>query len=464
MVTHDTHPLSPTDELAWLRSRVAEQDAELDRLRGEADTAPGGPARATGPSKPVGQVRRERLRSATAIALITLACVLAPLAVVAKWAKSEISNTDRYVQTVAPLASNPDIQRAITDNVTTAIFNYVDVQGLTDQAVTALGTLDLPPLVVRQLQGLGTPLANGIESFVHGQIGKIVASPAFENAWNEANRTAHAELVNLMSGQTSNGGITAENGIVSIHLGPFIDQVKAQLSAQGLSIVDNIPHINPSFVLFESKDVTKAQRAYRMLNNLGTWLPVIALVLLALGVYVAKGHRRALLLGSLGVVCGMFLLAVALSLGRAFYLNAVPTDVLPQDAAAALFDTLVRYLRNALRVTALAFVVIALGAFFTGGTATAVAARRTLARGIGWLRGGAESAGLRTGPVGSWVYTHKRWLWAALATLGVLTIFIAGQPSVQLILVTALLVLLAAAVVEFLGRPPRPDSGAAAHA
>ena len=29
-------------------------------------------------------------------------------------------------------------------------------------------------------------------------------------------------------------------------------------------------------------------------------------------------------------------------------------------------------------------------------------------RGIGWLRGGAESAGLRTGAVGVWVYAHKQ--------------------------------------------------------
>jgi dolichyl-phosphate-mannose--protein O-mannosyl transferase len=33
-----------------------------------------------------------------------------------------------------------------------------------------------------------------------------------------------------------------------------------------------------------------------------------------------------------------------------------------------------------------------------------------VAHGIGWLRGGAESAGLRTGAVGTWVFAHKKLL------------------------------------------------------
>jgi hypothetical protein len=31
-----------------------------------------------------------------------------------------------------------------------------------------------------------------------------------------------------------------------------------------------------------------------------------------------------------------------------------------------------------------------------------------MARAIAWLQGGAEQAGLRTGPVGTWVGAHKR--------------------------------------------------------
>ena len=56
-----------------------------------------------------GPVPRQRWRTILAVVLIVLGCVLAPLAGVAVWARNQVTNTDRYVRTVAPLASDPAI-------------------------------------------------------------------------------------------------------------------------------------------------------------------------------------------------------------------------------------------------------------------------------------------------------------------------------------------------------------------
>ena len=53
--------------------------------------------------------------------------VLAPLGVVAVWARNQVTNADRYVATVAPLAEDPAIQQAITDQITAQVFTYIDV-------------------------------------------------------------------------------------------------------------------------------------------------------------------------------------------------------------------------------------------------------------------------------------------------------------------------------------------------
>jgi hypothetical protein len=74
---------------------------------------------------------------------------------------------------------------------------------------------------------------------------------------------------------------------------------------------------------------------------------VIVLILIVLGVYVARDHRRALVGAGLGVALGMLVLALAIF--RSIYLNGVPADVLPHDAAAVLYDTIVRFLRAGLR-------------------------------------------------------------------------------------------------------------------
>ena len=84
-----------------------------------------------------GPAGRQRWRTIVAVLLIVLGCVLAPLAGVAVWARNQVTYTDRYVATVAPLASDPAIQQAITDRITAQVFTYIDVQGLTTQAVDA---------------------------------------------------------------------------------------------------------------------------------------------------------------------------------------------------------------------------------------------------------------------------------------------------------------------------------------
>ena len=77
---------------------------------------------------------------------------------------------------------------------------------------------------------------------------------------------------------------------------------------------------------------------------------------------------------------------------RTIYLDGVPAQVLPHDAAAVLYDTIVAYLRLGLRTILVLALVIAAGAFLTGQSVTALRTRQRLAAGIGWLRGGAEHA------------------------------------------------------------------------
>ena len=75
------------------------------------------------------------MRTFWSTVLIVTACLLAPLSMVSVWARGEVTDTNRYVQTVAPLAQDPAIQQAVTNRITEQIFTYVDVQALTSDAV-----------------------------------------------------------------------------------------------------------------------------------------------------------------------------------------------------------------------------------------------------------------------------------------------------------------------------------------
>jgi hypothetical protein len=434
-----------------------DERAELERLRAELVTLRSQARRAetAGPADGgiTAPAARQRWRMVVATVLIVLGCVLAPLAGVAVWARNQVTNTDRYIATVAPLASDPAIQNAIADQITAQVFTYLDVRGLTTQAVDALAQRgNLPPRVADQLQALSTPIANGIQSFTRTQVGKIVQSQAFADAWVQANRLAHQELVKALTGE-GGGAITVENDTVSINLAAFIQTVKGQLVAAGFTLAERIPQVNASFVLFQSKDITRARSAFNLLTTLGNWLPFIALLLLALGVYVAKDHRRALMGAGLGVAVAMLLLALGLAVFRSIYLDAVPAAVLPHDAAAVLYDTIVRFLRAGLRTVFVLGLVVAAGAFLTGQSISAIRTRQGLARGIGWLRRGAEGAGLRTGPVGTWVHANRRALRIGAVALASLALVFWTRPTGKVVIGLALALLVVLVVIEFLARP-----------
>jgi transposase InsO family protein len=437
------------------QARLSDQErSELERLRAEVASLRAQVRQGGGDRVPA--ARRRQWRTLVATLLIVVACVLAPLSMVAVWTRNQVTNTDRYVATVSPLARDPAIQAAIADQITSQVFTYIDVRGLTTQAVTALterGTL--PPRVADQLQAFAVPIANGVESFTRDQVGKVVASDAFADAWVQANRVAHQELVKALTGE-GGGAITVQNDTVSVNLAAFIQTVKQQLVAAGFTLAERIPEVNASFVLFQSKDITRARSAFNLLNTLGVWLPIVTLVLLVLGVYVARDHRRALVGAGLGVAAGMLLLALALAVFRSIYLDAVPASVLPHDAAAVLYDTIVRFLRAGLRTVLVLGLVVAAGAFLTGTSVTAVRSRQSLARAIGWLQGGATRAGLRTGPVGTWVGAHKRALRIGAVVVAALALVFWSRPTGKVVIGLALALLVVLAIIEFLGRPAQP--------
>jgi hypothetical protein len=133
--------------------------------------------------------------------------------VVTVWARNQFTNTDRYAATVAPLATDPAIQNAIADQLTA-------------------------------------------QSFTRTEVGRIVQSPAFADAWVQANRLAHEELIKALTGE-SGGVITVENDAVGINLAAVIQTVKQQLVAARFTLAERIPQVNASFVLFQSKDITR---------------------------------------------------------------------------------------------------------------------------------------------------------------------------------------------------------------
>ena len=423
----------------------ADERAELERLRAVT---------AELESQGTGKARRRHMswRTPVSLVLIIIGCILAPVAVIGVWAGNEVSNTGRYVATVEPLIHDPAIQNVLADRITTQITSRLNITGTINQAAAQLNTRGLPK-ISSLLTQFSPQITSSVTGFIHSTVHSVVSSPAAATAWVQVNTVAHQAVVKVLSGQ-GNGAISTSNGQIVLNLGPFIAVAKQDLVAKGFSLASSIPPVSPTFALFQAKDLGKAQSLYRLVTTLKIVLPILALVLIAAGVYVARGRRRALVGAGLGLAASMLILGIGLAIARAIYLSSVPSSTLPTDAAGAAYDALVHFLRQGLRIVLVVGLVVAIAAFFTGPSHTAIQTRSGIKSGMEWIRNYGERRGVSTGPVGQWTYLHRRSLRIGAVALAALIFVFWGEPTVLVVILIVVLLLVVLGLIELIGRPP----------
>ena len=442
----EPHPATDGPELS------PDERAELERLRQETaklrGQEPGAPRR-----------RRFSWRMPVSIVLIVLGCILGPVAVLGVWAGNEVSDTGRWVATVEPLIHDPAIQNVLTDKITTEITNRLNVTGTINQASAQLNDRGLTR-ISSLLNSFGPQIASSVTGFIHSTVHRVISGPRVAKLWVQVNTTAHQALVKVLSGE-GNGAISTSNGQIVLNLGPFIAVVKQDLVDHGFSLASNIPPISPTVALFQAEDLGKAQAGYRLIKTLKIVLPILVIALLAAGVWVARGRRRALIWAALGLAASMLVLAIGLLIARSIYLNSVPPTVLPGDAAAAAFDAMVHFIKVGLRVVLAVGLVVAIGAFFTGPSRAAIQTRSLLKSGLSRIRNYGETRGVSTGPFGEWTYAHRHVLRIGAVALFALIFVFWGDPTGLVVIVLVIFLLLVIGLIELIGRPPAKPGTAA---
>ncbi|MFJ8675424.1 hypothetical protein [Streptomyces sp. NPDC093589] len=288
------------------------------RVSGRAPEADAGP-----------RARRRPARALAGGALLLIGTLLLPLSLAAVWARTELTDTDRYVAAVAPLAANPAVRDAIVDDVTNGVMEHVQLDGL----LQAIPRAQRPALRER--------FTRGIREFVDKQVRQVVTGRSFPAVWTGVHRTAHQALDGTL---TSSG-----DAPVTLDLTPVVERVRHQLSANGLGIdiAQRVPHTNAEIVLLKPPEVPPFRTAYRSVRTAAVLLPPAAALCLPAGLLLARRRRRALICTAAGCAAGAALLAAALVLARTRLLDALPAMV-SRPAATAYADALTSPLRTGL--------------------------------------------------------------------------------------------------------------------
>jgi hypothetical protein len=432
-------PSADEEELARLRAEVALLRAQIPPERGD---------------------RRGWWRPVVVTLLVTMAALLAPLSVLATWANGQIQDTDRYVETIGPLASSPDVQDAIAARVEEVIFEYLDIDEAADELITAITARGISEPAAVTLQAAAGPLAAGIRNFVSGRILALVQSERFEQAWVEANRAAHSTLVAALTGE-GDGAVDIEQGTVTVNLASVIDTLKQQLIEAGFGIADRIPEVDATFTIVESEDLAKVQNLLGLLDELSTWLPVIGLGMLGVAIVIARDRRQAVFAAGMAVAGSMLLLGATLNVIRPFYLDALPAST-SSAAAGVVYDQLVSFIRFALRGVLVMAVTLAVAAWLSAPKGAGAAARAGLVRGIAAMRSGRTRAGLNTGRFGAALGQYRSAIRVGvLAVAAILYLSLAhptGGTALGFVIVTAVVLTL----LEVLASAPPAEATPAA--
>jgi hypothetical protein len=444
-------------------------DAATDATATEAAATPESPEGGV-PSRSPQQLHwRRRL----VLVLVVVTCFGVLASTVAVWTHRTLLNTDQWVDTVGPVASDPDVQAALTNYLTTQVFSVIDAQGLLQEA--------LPDRV----SFLAQPMSSAIQQFVHDTIAKLLATDQFQNLWVGINRIGHQVVVNVLRGDTRL--VQTANGTVAINTLPVLaralqavaqrvpglfddrpiptditfdtpaDQARQELSA---ALGRDLPPDFGVFTLFQSDQLAAAQNAVELFDR-GVWALVIVTILCGIAAIVLSVRRRRTILQiGIGVVLGMGIAVGLIAAVKNLVLNLI-IDPTNRAAAAATLSRVVDSFNVWARALLVLGLIAALGAFLTGDHPWAKGLRHLVSRAGGTAGAKAASAYRnRGGQPFPWVAKHRGELAVAGAAIAVLWLFLADVTLGLLVVVLVLLALYELGIYALSGRPSLTDDDA----
>jgi hypothetical protein len=391
---------------------------------------------------------------------VVLASLLIPIAVLSAWAITTVTNTDRYVATMSPLARNEIVTEHLATRATDALFSTHAVQNKITDA--------LPP----QAKPIVQPVVTQVKSYVHGVALQVFQSPKFGVLFDALNRRTHQTVVDVLTGkQTELTQALGTGNQVVLNLTPALNQLIDTLNSRGVTLFNPLKtilaeHGGLGFTVVEKSQVSKFSSLFNTVVTLGWAVPVIAVVLGVLGIVIAVERRKTLLRMALGVGLFALVLLGALAYLRTVFLSQASVHQLNSDVAGAVWDTVLRFLKQDMRWTLLAAVLVAFGAWVAGPAQYAVWIRTKVAAGARWVwaqvraltssagRGLSGSSGARK--TGAWVEEHVNGLRILGIVVGGLVLLLGGDVSgwdlVILVIVLAVYLVLLQAIVYWARR------------
>ena len=383
---------------------------------------------------------------------LTLAVLLTPMALVTNWAVVQVDNTQRFVGTLGPLASNAKVQELVINEITNKLDETVNFKKTTSQLVDGLGSaLNLPDAASNALGLVSDPLAAGVKSLVHDAVAQVVTSEGFQKAWVQVLTITQQQVTELLKGEETGVLKMAGDGTITMNLKPVISEVKQSLVNSGVAFAAAIPEVDVMVDLGKVPQLAVARTVYQVGVGVGTWLPWVVFALYLLGIGLAVRRARAILTTSIFLLVSSVLTLLVFGFGRLFAVNAVGDTYGP--TVGVVWDAVSEYAVSVVSgLIALSVIALVASWIFTSDERSPV--RSGFSRFVAFLRRRLDAAGATMGAAGHALYRGRVALRVLVIVVASLIVALVQPLTVAAVIWACVIVLVLLFALELLVREP----------
>ena len=399
----------PRQTKAEIEARLHALEAENARLRADAERegASGAPTAAT-------TARRSRGRAIVAAVLIVVGALLAPVATVAAFGARQLSDTDAFVEVLAPLADEPAVQQLVIDEASAAIDQAIGTDALVQSLLDSLIDQESRPRLAAASERLGPLLADQARTATRTAVTRVVESDAFPAIWEQTVRITHAQMVGVLEADQTRAVTIDDTGVGELQLQPVIAALKPALVDAGFSLASSIPEVDATIVIAEIPQIAQARLGYSLLLAVGLVLPWVAIGLLVVGVLVYPRTSRGAVLGGTLLLAEGALLSIAIGVGGSVVATVIASQV-PTAATEVVYRALTAEAAAVMLAYVLAGAIAILAGLIAGPSIVAARIRGAGSRVLGRVTAWLDRRGWRPRRVTATLRSASWILWVVLA-------------------------------------------------
>lgn len=299
----------------------------------------------------------ETHRAKASLGLVVVGALCLALSIPVIWVNNLIHNTDAWVETMAPIASDSDIKQTIATTVSDALIDAMNTQDIAQ---------DLLP---DDFEFLSIPIAAFANDLIETETQSFVDSASFYELWIEINTVAHSAFTALITDEGDDILNTSQDTL-SLDLDVVINKIAEKLSANGYSFADNFTLTEQyEITLIESPAIGNVQSVLSLLQ-IGVYaLSFGGLFILGGGIALSRNKHTTSLHSSLACTGFISLTWCALHLLKTpLYNTLAPTGGGLGSVIGIAFDIILSPLFETMGYCALIMAGISLVLFLSGAT------------------------------------------------------------------------------------------------